>query len=163
MDLLDAVTPSQRWGAKERELADLRICKGLTRSEIRVLTRNLDQVDIEAGAVLTVENERNEAFWIVSEGILTVSVARLLLRHLGRGDFVGGHSFLHGGRSAATVMAWTAARMFIASRQQFMALCSVDLLRLRLQALAGARFYEDFRLLTGLGPNGLSWLARNCA
>ncbi|MDP9094640.1 MAG: cyclic nucleotide-binding domain-containing protein [Actinomycetota bacterium] len=77
------------------------------------------EIVVEAGSVLTTENDyRREAF-IVVDGIAEVRVAGRAVSSVGPGDLVGEMALLDGGPRSATVVALTPLRVYVLDPRQF--------------------------------------------
>lgn len=90
-----------------------------SRSELRSLAANTDEVDLPAGRRLIVEGERNDTFFILLDGEVEVYVKEQLVRNLRAGDFFGEISMLDRGPATATVVTTSPGEALVMSHAQF--------------------------------------------
>jgi Cyclic nucleotide-binding domain/EamA-like transporter family len=76
----------------------------------------------DAGAVLTVEGEQGDEFFVIDAGEVEVTVRGARVRVLGHGDFFGEIAILFGGLRTATAVASVPCRLFVLNRPAFMEL-----------------------------------------
>jgi CRP-like cAMP-binding protein len=80
------------------------------------------EVDLEAGTVLTAENDPGREAFIITEGTAEVRVDGEVVAHASTGDLVGEMSLLDYRPRSATVVALTPLRVLVMDRGQFAAL-----------------------------------------
>ncbi|MDP9117800.1 MAG: cyclic nucleotide-binding domain-containing protein [Actinomycetota bacterium] len=92
---------------------------GLPDAMLRHVDRNMAEITLGPGAVLTRENEYGREAFIVAEGIAEVHVDGVAISSVGPGDLVGEMSLLDGGPRTATVVALTTLRVFVLDPREF--------------------------------------------
>src|SRR4029450_6828864 len=65
-----------------------------------------------AGAVLTVQGEPGDEFFMIADGAVEISVDGREVRHLGPGDYLGEIALVSGGLRTATAVATAPTRLF---------------------------------------------------
>ncbi|TMC97775.1 MAG: cyclic nucleotide-binding domain-containing protein [Chloroflexi bacterium] len=124
---------------KVKALYHLPVFAGMSRKELEMIARNLDEATIDAGTTLIHEGKSNQAFWIVVEGELALAWRGKVVERITRSGLVGVPSMLDGRPAWATVTAVTPVRALVASKEQFRLLRADDRIALRLWAATGAR------------------------
>jgi hypothetical protein len=124
---------------KVNALYQLPVFAGMSRKELEMIARNLDEANVGAGTIVTREGKSNRAFWIVVDGELELALRGKVLERITSPGLVGVPSMLDGSPAWATVIAVTPVRALVASTEQFRALRADDRVALRLWAATGAR------------------------
>ena len=124
---------------KVRAIGHLSVFAGISRKELESIARNFDEARVDAGTTVIHEGKSNHALWIVVEGELALSMRGKLLERVSPPGLVGVPSMLDGRPAWATVTAVTPVRAFVASTEQFRALCADDRIADRLWAQTGTR------------------------
>jgi CRP-like cAMP-binding protein len=96
--------------------------QGLSKSELELVERLTDEIDVPSGKVLIKEGTSGHEFFIVIEGTLRVERNGQLIRTLGPGDFAGEIALIDGGQRTATVIADTPARLLVVGHREFFSL-----------------------------------------
>jgi hypothetical protein len=135
----DAVAMPLSFPDKVTALYHLPVFAGMSRKELEMIARNLDEAQVEAGTTVIHEGKPNPAFWIVFEGELDLTLRGKFLERITPPGLVGVPSMLDGLPAWATVTAVTPVRALVASTYQFRVLRSDDRVALRLWAATGAR------------------------
>ena len=124
---------------KVKTLYRLPVFAGMSRKELEMIARNLDETKVDTGTTVVHEGRSNRAFWIVIEGELELSLRGKPLERIKPSGLVGVPSMLDGRPAWASVTAITPVRALVASTEQFRALRADDRIALRLWAATGAR------------------------
>jgi hypothetical protein len=135
----DGVAMPLSFADKVNALYQLPVFAGMSRNELEMIARNLDEANVGAGTIVTREGRSNRAFWIVVDGELELTLRGRLLERITPPGLVGVPSMLDGRPAWATVTAITPVRALVASTEQFRALRADDRVALRLWAATGAR------------------------
>jgi hypothetical protein len=138
-DSNDAVAMPLSLSGKVKALYHLPVFAGMSRKELEMIARNLDEAKVDAGTTVIQEGKSNQAFWIVVEGELTLAWHGKVVERITPPGLVGVPSMLDGRPAWATVTAVTPVRALVASKEQFRLLSADDRVALRLWAATGAR------------------------
>ncbi|MBJ7604507.1 MAG: cyclic nucleotide-binding domain-containing protein [Candidatus Dormibacteraeota bacterium] len=98
---------------KLAELRELPIVSGVDDRRLRTMTANLDTMTVPDGAVVMTAGRRNDAFWIILDGRVQITIGGRIREGRGRGDVVGLPSMFARRESTADVVA------LVASHQHF--------------------------------------------
>jgi CRP-like cAMP-binding protein len=90
-----------------------------SRSELEWIARQMDEVDVEAGAVLTEQGRPGHTFYVILEGEVDVEIDGTARAKLTAGDFFGEISMLDRGPSTATCKTLTPCKFLVMSHEQF--------------------------------------------
>ena len=134
---------------KVGELSRMSLFNNVPRKQLALVAANLDEVDVEAGQTLVREEHHNDAFWIIRDGLVEMSVDGRKTHELGPGDFFGATSMLDGKPAIATIVAKTPVKAFVASAAQFRAIEGNDAVLMRLMHFAIQRLREDLEIHLG--------------
>jgi hypothetical protein len=134
-----AVAMPLSFADKVRALYHLPVFAGMSRKELEMIARNLDETRVDAGTTVIHEGKSNQAFWIVVEGELALAWHGKVLERITSPGLVGVPSMLDGRPAWATVTAITPVRALVASKEQFRVLRADERIALRLWAATGAR------------------------
>ena len=93
--------------------------EGLSRKELEQLAKLADDLEVDAGRVLTREGESGREFFVLLEGEVDVSRGGRTIATRGAGDFIGEIAILEDIPRTATVTATTPLRFFVLTRQAF--------------------------------------------
>ena len=111
-----------------------------SKSELRVLEMNTDEVSVEAGRTLIVQGQPNHTFYILVDGEVEVRIQGQAPRHLGPGDFFGEMSMIDTGPAVATVVTKTPVVALVMSHAQFHnAVKANEVIALRVMAVMAER------------------------
>jgi CRP-like cAMP-binding protein len=142
-----------RWAGhddpKVAELAEVPLFDHVPRRQLAIIAANLDEVHVGAGETLVRENRRNDAFWILLEGEVDLTIGGERHRTIGPRGFFGVTSMLDGKPAVATVVTKTPVRAFVASASQFRALEGNETVASRLMSAALERMREDLEIQLG--------------
>jgi CRP-like cAMP-binding protein len=108
----------------EARLKDIPFFASLTRSELTLVGRQADEIDVTAGTVLAKEGDLGREFFIVESGTADVTKDGEHLTSLGPGDFFGEMALLGEERRTATVTATSPMLLIVMSRAGFRAIDS---------------------------------------
>jgi CRP-like cAMP-binding protein len=96
---------------------------GLSKQELGELAKATEDLEVEAGKVLTREGDLGREFFVIVEGEVSVTQDGKEIRQLGPGDFFGEIALIwEPARRTATVTALTPLRFFVLTRQSFRSL-----------------------------------------
>jgi CRP-like cAMP-binding protein len=87
--------------------------------ELRFIASQMDEVDIKAGRELTHQGRPGDAFYVLLEGEVEVSVDQHPRHTMGPGDFFGEISMVDRGPATATVVTKAPVRAMVMSHAQF--------------------------------------------
>lgn len=94
--------------------------QSLTRRELVELAKVTEDLEVEAGKVLTREGEIGQEFFVIVDGDVEVARGGEAIRKLGAGDFFGEIALVWDSpRRTATVTATGPVRFFVLTRQAF--------------------------------------------
>lgn len=124
---------------KVKAIYPLPVFAGMSRKELEMIARNLDETTVDAGTVVIREGKSNLAFWIVLDGEFELTLRGKVLERIAPPGVVGAPSMLDGVPAWASATAVTPVRALVASKEQFRVLRSDDRVALRLWAATGAR------------------------
>ena len=124
---------------KVKAVYHLPVFAGMSRKELEMIARNLDETTVDAGTVVIREGKSNLAFWIVLDGEFELTLRGKVLERITPPGVVGAPSMLDGLPAWASATAVTPVRALVASKEQFRVLRSDDRVALRLWAATGAR------------------------
>lgn len=95
----------------------------LSRQELGELAKATEDLEVEAGKVLTREGDLGREFFVIVDGAVSVTKDGEEIRKLGPGDFFGEIALVYDNpRRTATVTATTPLRFFVLTRQSFRSL-----------------------------------------
>jgi CRP-like cAMP-binding protein len=100
-------------------LAHVGLFSGCTRRELSAIAAATYEADIEAGTVMTTQGEEGKDFFVIVEGVATVSIDGHPVGTLGDGDFFGEMSLLDGAPRSATVTADSPLIVVVLPRDKF--------------------------------------------
>jgi inner membrane transporter RhtA len=103
-------------------LAGVSLFDGLSAPDLAAIAKVVELRAVPAGAVLTVQGEPADEFFMIADGEVEISVDGRELRHLGRGDYLGEIALVSGGPRTATAVASKPTRLFVLPEPAFMAL-----------------------------------------
>jgi len=104
---------------KADALARCPFFEGLSRGELLELAKVTEDMEVEAGKVLTREGQSGSEFFVIVDGEVSVTKDGQEIRTLGPGDFFGEIALLEDTPRTATVVAKTPLRFFVLTRQSF--------------------------------------------
>ena len=115
-----------------------------TKSELRELARNSDEIDLKDGAVLTREGRPGREFFILVDGTARVSRNGRKLTDLGGGDWFGEIALLTDAPRTATVTATSPVRTLVLTSRAFKAVVeTMPSVALKVLASVGDRLAAD--------------------
>jgi CRP/FNR family transcriptional regulator, cyclic AMP receptor protein len=103
-------------------LAQVPIFSHLSKKDLRMIARNLTEIQVEEGDVLLKEGERATSFLVVVEGELLVRRNGRKVATLGPGEVVGEMAILMDRARTATVSAAQTSVVLVGERRSFEAL-----------------------------------------
>jgi CRP/FNR family transcriptional regulator, cyclic AMP receptor protein len=95
---------------------------GLSRRDLLELAKVSEDMEVEAGKVLTREGQSGSEFFVIVDGEVSVTKNGQEIRTLGPGDFFGEIALLEDTPRTATVVAKTPLRFFVLTRRSFRSL-----------------------------------------
>jgi len=104
------------------KLQSIPMFSGLSKRELRSVSRLMTQIEVAEGRELMTEGEPGREFMIIVEGEATVRKKGRKVATLGAGDFVGELSVLSGQPRNATVEAASPMTVEALNRREFMSL-----------------------------------------
>jgi CRP-like cAMP-binding protein len=87
--------------------------------ELEFLSKQMDEVTVPAGEVLTRQGEPGHTFYVILEGEAEVTIDGQRRANLREGDFLGEISMVDRGPATATVMTVAPSRLLLMSHDQF--------------------------------------------
>jgi CRP/FNR family transcriptional regulator, cyclic AMP receptor protein len=93
--------------------------QGLSRNELLEIAKVTEDLEVDAGKVLTREGQSGSEFFVIVDGDVSVTKDDQEIRTLGPGDFFGEIALLEDTPRTATVTAKTPLRFFVLTRQAF--------------------------------------------
>jgi CRP/FNR family transcriptional regulator, cyclic AMP receptor protein len=106
----------------DEHLAVVPLFEGLSKQQLRRISRLMTRLDWPAGKVLTREGEHGDEFVIVLEGEVEVRQGDRVVATRGPGEYVGEIALLDKRPRTATVVATTPVLVEVLSRREFMSL-----------------------------------------
>jgi CRP/FNR family transcriptional regulator, cyclic AMP receptor protein len=109
-------------GLLKGDLRELELFSEASRSELRVIGRQLTRLKVKAGRVLVREGGIGNEFMIMVSGTAEVTQGGARIATLGRGDLIGEMALLQpmgAGRRNATVTALTDCEIYAGSPSEF--------------------------------------------
>ena len=106
----------------DEHLAAVPLFEGLSKQQLRRISRLMTRLDWPAGKVLTREGEQGDEFVIVLEGEVEVRQGDRVVATRGPGEYVGEIALLDKRPRTATVVATTPVLVEVLSRREFMSL-----------------------------------------
>ena len=108
----------------EARLKDIPFFASLTRSELTLVGRQADELDVKAGTVLAKEGDLGREFFVVESGTAEVTKDGEHIAEMGPGDFFGEIALIAEERRTATVTATSPMLVIVMSRAGFRAIDS---------------------------------------
>jgi CRP-like cAMP-binding protein len=131
---------------KVAELMRSPLFDNVPRRQLALMAANLDEVRVDSNEVLIEEDHHNDAFWILLEGEVEMTIGGQVHRIIEPGGFFGVTSMLDGRPAVATVRTCTPIRALVASAEQFRALEGNETIAVRLMHAALERMREDLEI-----------------
>jgi CRP/FNR family cyclic AMP-dependent transcriptional regulator len=100
-------------------LAHVGLFNGCSRRELSAIAAATYETDIEAGTVMTTQGEEGKDFFVIVEGVATVSIDGEPVGTLRDGDFFGEMALLDGGPRSATIVADSPLIVVVLPRERF--------------------------------------------
>jgi len=125
------------------QLKAIPLFSGLAPTDLQFLAGQMDEVSVPAGSVLITEGAGNNAFFVILEGVVDVSVGGRHRRTLGPHDFFGEISMMELDSATATVASRTPVRAFVMSPAQFSAVKAHETVMRELKAARSQRLRAD--------------------
>jgi CRP-like cAMP-binding protein len=128
------------------QLKAIPLFSDLAHADLQFLAGQISEVSIPAGTVLITQGAGNQAFFVILEGVVDVSVGGKYRRTLGPHDFFGEISMMELDPATATVASRTPVRAFVVSHAQFSAVKAHETVMLELKAAMSQRLRADRKL-----------------
>ncbi len=129
---------------KAERLRQVPLFSQCTKRDLQFLESRMDQVSAGAGRTLIAEGKPSDAFYLLLEGEVDVSIKARPRRRLGPGDFFGEISMLDRGPATATVVTRTPVELLVLSHAQFRdAIRGNEALALKVMATMAERLRAD--------------------
>jgi CRP-like cAMP-binding protein len=128
------------------QLKAIPLFSDLAHADLQFLAGQISEVSIPAGTVLITQGAGNQAFFVILEGLVDVSVGGKYRRTLGPHDFFGEISMMELDQATATVASRTPVRAFVVSHAQFSAVKAHESVMLELKAAMSQRLRADRKL-----------------
>jgi hypothetical protein len=103
-------------------LARVSLFDGLSAPDLAAVAKVVELRTVPAGAVLTIQGEPGDEFFMIADGEVEISVDGREVRHLGEGDYLGEIALVSGGPRTATAIASKTTRLFVLPGAAFTAL-----------------------------------------
>ena len=122
---------TRRMGAANRRLmadpavtslARVSLFDGLSAPDLAAIAKVVELRIVPVGAILTKQGEPGDEFYMISDGVVEISVDGHEIRHLGRGDYLGEIALLSGGPRTATAVASQPTEVFVLPEASFTSL-----------------------------------------
>jgi inner membrane transporter RhtA len=122
---------TRRFGADNRRLmadpavtslARVTLFDGLSAPDLAAIAKVVERRAVPAGAILTVQGELGDEFFMIADGEVEIDVDDRDVRHLGQGDYLGEIALISGGSRTATAVALKPTRLFVLPEAAFTAL-----------------------------------------
>jgi cAMP-dependent protein kinase regulator len=94
----------------------------MPKNELKLLAQQTDEIDVEAGKVLSREGDFGHEFFVIESGTAAVTRDGAAIRELQEGDFFGELALLDEDRRTATVTATSPMELVVMTRANFRAL-----------------------------------------
>jgi CRP-like cAMP-binding protein len=107
-------------------LARVPLFARLSPNDLATLATVTKRRSMEVGAVLTVEDEQGDEFFVIEDGVVTITSRDQQLRTLRAGDFFGEIAILFGGTRTATVVAAEAGALLVLNKADFLELLGAN-------------------------------------
>lgn len=111
--------PLKRRDMKIERLRHIPLLAACSDDELALIARNMDEVHVEAGRVLTRQDEVGREFFVIVEGTVEVRIDGQPVARLGPGDFVGELALLDRRGRTATVVTEGPAVVMISGTREF--------------------------------------------
>jgi CRP/FNR family cyclic AMP-dependent transcriptional regulator len=105
--------------SKAEAMSHVPLFSRCSRGELRQIAKLADEIDLQAGKVLTKEGARGREFFVLLEGTADVRRDTRLLPSLGPGDFFGEIALVADTPRTATVTATTPVRALVITDRAF--------------------------------------------
>jgi CRP-like cAMP-binding protein len=105
----------------EAQLRDVPFFKGLSKRELATVAQQIDEVDVEAGAVIAREGDFGHEFFVIRDGTAEVLRGDAPIAELGPGEFFGEMALIEADRRNATVKAISPMQLLVMTRSSFRA------------------------------------------
>jgi CRP-like cAMP-binding protein len=128
------------------QLKAIPLFSDLAHADLQFLAGQISEVSIPADTVLITQGAGNQAFFVILEGVVDVSVGGKHRRTLGPHDFFGEISMMGLDAATATVASRTPVRAFVVSHAQFSAVKAHETVMLELRAAMSQRLRADRKL-----------------
>jgi hypothetical protein len=126
---------------------------GLDNIQIARLLKAGEWRNLEAGTILTDENQPVEELFFLISGRAGVLVGDTLITHLNAGAFIGEIAFLTGQTATATVVIDQPARLLVFKKEKLHKIFAQDeQLSLRIHRVIGSDLAGKLRIVNGLHP-----------
>jgi CRP-like cAMP-binding protein len=103
-------------------LANVPLLAGLGQKDLEEVGQLADEVDVQAGKVLTSEGHMGEEFFVILDGTVAISRGGAAIRDLGPGSFFGELALIGNIPRTATATAATPAKLLVVGHREFTAL-----------------------------------------
>ena len=117
----------------------------LAHADLQFLAGQISEVSIPADTVLITQGAGNQAFFVILEGLVDVSVGGKYRRTLGPHDFFGEISMMVLNPATATVVTRTPVRAYVMSHLQFLEVRVHQTVMLHLKSAMADRLSADRR------------------
>jgi MFS family permease len=107
-----------------RLLRAIPIFASLPSPTLERLAATLERIDAPAGAVIVRQGDAGDRFYVIDEGIVSVTIDGHAVRQLGPGDFFGEIALLRDVPRTASVAAREAVRLYALPRDAFLSVTS---------------------------------------
>ncbi len=103
----------------EAQLRDVPFFSGLSKRELATVAQQIDEVEVDAGAVLATEGDFGHEVFVIMDGTAEVLRGDAPIAELGPGEFFGEMALLDEDRRTATVKAISPMKLLVMTRTSF--------------------------------------------
>lgn len=142
------------------DLAGLPLLEGATPEELNGIAAVLTLQAVPAGEVLGSEGQPGDRFWLLVEGVVSVTAGRRHLADAERGSILGELALLRGRPRTATVAASGDCRVASGGPEALAKMLDVGSVRRQVRRLASSRLAQDLRPVHATMKDGRPMLVR---
>jgi len=135
-----------RRDAKVELLKNVPLFAGCSKSELRLLAKTADELDLREGTVLTREGRAGREFFVLIAGTAAVTRKGKKIAELGAGDWLGEIALITDSPRTATVTAMSSLDVLVITERSFRTVVeTMPSIALKVLARVGDRLARDAR------------------